>query len=60
MTWGSLWTARSSDTSSRAAQETNLPRAKNKWSSVGLGCAGAAGDHQITPEIHSEKIGRVG
>lgn len=47
MTWVLLWGARSSDISSRAAQETNLPRAGHKWTGgdlwewgVCVGCGG--------------------
>lgn len=37
MTWVLLWRARSSDISSRAAQETNLPGARHKWTGGDLG-----------------------
>lgn len=55
MTWVLLWSARSSDISSRAAQETNLPRAGHKWTDGDLGggvkgFAEATGYHKITPE----------
>ena len=56
MTWVLLWRARSSDISSRAAQETNLPGARHKWTGGDLGgrvvegFAEAWGYHEITPE----------
>lgn len=58
MTWVLLWSARSSDISSRAAQETNLPRARHKWTDRSFGgwvggverFAEAPGYHEITPE----------
>lgn len=54
MTWVLLWSARSSDISSRAAKETNLPRARHKWTGGGLGevegFAEAPGYQKITPE----------
>lgn len=65
MTWVLRWSARSSDISSRAAQETNLPEAGHKWTGgdlgngggVGVGGGGwgegdteAPGYHEITPE----------
>ena len=43
MTWVLLRGARSSDISSRAAQETNLPRAGHKWTGGDLGRGGGGG-----------------
>lgn len=55
MTWVLLWSARSSDISFRAAQETNLPRAGHKWTGGDFGEGGRGllktpGYHKITPE----------
>lgn len=44
MTGVLLWGARSSDISSRAAQETNLPKAAHKWTGGDLGGAKEGGE----------------
>lgn len=56
MTWVLLWRARSSDISSRAAQETNLPRAGHKWTGEDLG--GGRGSLKLwaITRLHQEKI----
>jgi len=43
VTWVLRWSARSSDISSRAAQETNLPEAGHKWTGGDLGNGGGVG-----------------
>lgn len=57
---GLLRSARSSDISSRAAEETNLPRARHKWTGGGLGevegFAETPGYRKITPEKNSNAI----
>lgn len=52
MTWVLLWSARSSDISFRAAQETNLPRAGHKWTGgdFGEGGAGVAEDSRLSQD----------
>lgn len=56
MTWVSLWSARSSDISSRAAQETNLPRAGHKWTGGDLGGGVGLLKLQAITRLHQKKF----
>ena len=58
MTWVLLQSARSFDISSRAAQETNLTRARHKWTGSGLGKGGGVEGFSEAPAYHTITPGK--